>query len=298
MLASTVSDYERLSAKGAGNLIKQAARECGELRLDENLSEAIRHAAAHFDYDVSDTHFVTHTRSGDEEFLKLDEFLDGVLGYFQTAVSLLMALIRTSARQGIALELSRHTPERDIFGIIAMLLGLVGFTNVSVTKDGTELRIAAGDDVTQLATAVAGIAAVAPSYLTRVEGVITSHEGRTHVWDVPLEAFRDYAERPESAHEIDELIALVRVTARVRLDTEPIWDGDKWAGMAMLVLNETERMPLRDRVVRFKEIRDHTIANGFVEIASGLTSILEAMRQGRGPEALPSSPFTRPTSIF
>ena len=66
----------------------------------------------------------------------------------------------------------------------------------------------------------------------------------------------------------------------------------------MLVFNETEGLPLRDRVVRFKEIRDHAIANGFVDTASALTTILEAMRQGRGPEDLPSSPFARPTSIF
>ena len=181
---------------------------------------------------------------------------------------------------------------------MAVLLGLIGFMDVSVTKDGTELRIAAGGDVTQLATAVAGIAAVAPPYLTRITGVITSKTGRTQRWEAPLEAFRDYAERPTSAYEIDEMIALVRVTSRVRVDSEPVWDGDKWAGVAMLVFNETEGLPLRDRVVRFKEIRDHALANGFVDIASALTTILESLRQGDGPEALPSTPFTRPTSIF
>ena len=71
MLSSTASEYDQLSAKGAGHLIKRAARDVSELRLDENLSEVVRHAAAHFDYDVSDTHFVTHTRTGDEELLNV-----------------------------------------------------------------------------------------------------------------------------------------------------------------------------------------------------------------------------------
>ena len=224
--------------------------------------------------------------------------MDAVLGYFQTSVSLLMALIRATARQGIALELSRHTPERDIFASMTVLLGLIGFTDVLLTKDGTELRIAAGGDVSQLATAVAGITAVAPANLTRVTGVITSKAGRTQTWEAPLGAFRRYAERPASAYEIDEVIALARVTSSVRVDTEPVWDGDKWAGVAMLVFNETGDLPLRDRVVRFKEIRDHTVANGFVDIAGALTTILEALRQGRGAEALPATPFARPTSIF
>lgn len=299
MFAASASDYERLSAKSAGCLIKRAVQECADLRLDENLSEVLRHAAAHYDYDVTESHFVTRSSSDEAELVTVDEFIDQVLGYLQTAVSLLMAVVRTTARQGIELDLSRHTPERDIFGCMVMLLGLLGYSSASVEKDGSVLRIVADGDVERLATAVAGIAAIAPAHLTRVEGVITSPgRSQAQVWEAPLEAFHAYANRPASESDLDGMIALARLTACVRVDGEPVWDGDKWAAMAMHVFNETTDMPVRERVVRFKEIRDHTAVNGFSDIARALTTILEAMRQGRESEPMPTSPFMRPTSIF
>ena len=296
MLAKDGPDFEMLSRQKAGGLIQRAAKECPELRLDENLSPTIRHAAAHYDYDVTDEHFITHSPSGNEERLALDEFLDAVLGYFQTSMSLLMALIRTTASQGVEMELSRHTPERDLFGVMSLLMGFIGFADASARRDGTVLRIAACGDATHLATAVAGITVVAPSDLTQVEAQISSSTGETSTWDAPLEAFRAYAQRPLSAYEVDETIALARVMSRVRIDGRPFWDGDTWAGIAMLVFNSTKDLPLRERVVRFKEIRDLAVTDGSTEIAGTLTSILEALRQGGGSEAMLSNPFTRPTS--
>nr|WP_300053567.1 hypothetical protein [uncultured Nocardioides sp.] len=298
MFAGTAADYDRLSAKSAGYLIKRATQDCADLRLNENLSEVLRHAAAHYDYDVTETHLVTRTSSG-EEALTIDEFIDSVLGYLQTAVSLLMALIRTTARQGIQFDLSRHTPERDIFGCMVMLLGLLGFTDASIEKDGPVLRVTGNGDVNQLATAVAGMVAVAPANLHRVEGVITSPErSQPHLWEAPLDAFRAYASRPVLGSDLDEMLALVRVTASVRVDGEPVWDHNKWAAMAMHVFNETKGMSTRERVVRFKQIRDHTADNGFSDVASALTTILEGVRQGRDSEPLPASALMRPTSIF
>lgn len=65
---------------------------------------------------------------------------------------------------------------------------------------------------------------------------------------------------------------------------------------SMLVFNSTKDLPLRERVLRFKEIRDLAITDGSTEIAGALTSILEGLRQGRGSEAMLSNPFTRPSS--
>lgn len=291
MFAQDAPDYERLSRRTAGAIIQQAARERPELCLDENLSPIIRHAAAHFDYDVTDEHFVTRSSSGDEERLTIDEFIDAVLGYFQTSVSLLMALIRASASQGVQMELSRHTPERDLLGVMAMLMGFLGFADVSIERSGTTLRIAATGDVTQLTIAIAGVTAVAPSDMTKVEAQISVPSGPTSSWKAPLEAFRLYAQRPSSAYDVDDTIALARLMSCVRIDSRAVWDGDMWAGVGMHVLQATEGLALRERVIRFKEVRDLSIVDGSTEISRALTHFLEDLRQGRRSDAALTSPF-------
>lgn len=298
MFASEVADYERLHREGAGKLIKRAAQGWPALFLEENLSEAIRHAAAHFDYDIVDDHFITHGARGEEVRLSIDEFLDAALGYFQTAVSLVMALIRATAAQGIELELSRHTPERDLFGVMSLMLGFLGFSDTTVERAGTVLHVAAVGDPQQMSTAGAGIAAITPADLTDVQACIKSSIGDTHLWEAPLQQFREYARRPPSPIEVDDVLALARVVSTIRIDGEPVWDGDTWGGVAVSIFNGTSDMPVVERVRRFKEVRDLTLAAGLAEVAGGLTAILEALRQGRGNDADLPEPFKRqPQSV-
>jgi hypothetical protein len=141
MLATDADDFQRLMRKQSGQIIKTASRRFPEFRLDENLSQTLSHAGAHFDYDVEDGDtFVARTSTGDEVRLTVDEFLDQVLGYVQTSVSLLFALMSASASQGVQFELSRHTPERDLLSTMMMLMGFTGFTDASVSRDGELLN--------------------------------------------------------------------------------------------------------------------------------------------------------------
>lgn len=296
MFATDAPDYERLHQQGAGKLIKRAVEQWPRLFLEENLSEPVRHAAAHFDYDIVDDHFVTHTTNGEDIVLSIDEFLDAVLGYFQTAVSLVMALTHATATQGIELELSRHTPERDLFGVISLMLGFLGFSDTTVERAGTVLRVAGRGDPQQMSTAAAGLAVVAPTDLVRAEVTLKSPTGTTHSWDAPLQPFRDYARRSPSANAVDDVLALVRVVSTIRIDGAGVWDGDMWGGVAMLVFNSTTEMPVIERVRRFKEVRDLTSAAGLTEVAGGLTAILEGLRQGHFDDGVLPNPFERQPS--
>ncbi|OIJ27507.1 hypothetical protein [Nocardioides luteus] len=295
MFATDDADYERLHQQGAGKLIKRAIQRWPDLLLEENLSEPVRHAAAHYDYDIVDDHFITHLSPGEEFRLSIDEFLDAVLGYFQTAVSLMMALTRATATQGIELELSRHTPERDLFSVICLMLGFLGLSDTTVEREGTVLRIAAIGDPQQLSTAAAAIAAVSPEDLTHAQAAIKSSNGSAHSWEAPLQPFREYARRPPSANQVDDVLALARVVSTIRIDGEAVWKGDTWRGVAMLVFNGTKDMRVVERVRRFREVRDLTLAAGMAEIAAGLTAILEGLRKGQGNDSREPNPFQRQT---
>lgn len=294
MFATDDADYERLHGQGAGKLIKSAVQRWPGLFLEENLSEPVRHAAAHFDYDIVDDHFITRGSLGEDVPFHIGEFLDAVLGYFQTAVSLVMALTRATATQGIELELSRHTPERDLLGVMSVMLGFLGFSDTTIERADTVLRVAATGDPQQMSTAAAAIAAVAPVDLTHAQATINSSSGDTHSWEAPLQPFRDYASRPPSASEVDDLLALARVVSTIRIDGGSVWDGDRWGGVAMLIFNGTKAMPVVERVRRFREVRDLTSAAGLTEVAGGLTVILEGLRQGRGNNGEFPDPFPAP----
>lgn len=290
MFADDADDYQRLHQSGAGALIKRAAGEWPSLMLDENLSQVVRHAAAHSDYDIVNDQFVTH-RGGEAVRLDLDEFLDAVLGYFQTAVSLVMALTRATAAQGVELELSRHTSERDLFGVMSLMLGFVGLSEATVERAGSALRIEAVGDPDRMSTAGAAIAAVAPESLTRVEATLRSTSGAIHMWEAPLQAFREYAQRPPADSEVEDVLALARVSATISLDDENVWSGDTWGGVAMVVFNGTAELSCVERVRKFKEVRDLTAAAGLTGVAGGLTVILEGLRRGGSGDFALSTPF-------
>lgn len=297
MFADDANDYQRLHQLGAGALIKRAARNWPSLKLDENLSQVVRHAAAHSDYDIVDDQFVTHS-GGEIVRLGPYEFIDAVLGYFQTAVSLVMALTRATAAQGVELELSRHTSERDLFGVMSLMLGFVGLSEATIERASDVLRIEAAGDPDRMSTAGAAIAAVAPKSLTRIEATLRSPSGAIRTWEAPLDAYREYAQRPPTHSEIDDVLALARVTATIRLDGENVWNGDTWGGVAMMVFNSTADRSHVDRVRKFKEVRDLTAAAGLLEVAGGLTVILEGLRRGESGDAALSTAFQRPHSIF
>ncbi len=64
-----------------------------------------------------------------------------------------------------------------------------------------------------------------------------------------------------------------------------------WAGVGMHVLQATEGLALRERVIRFKEVRDLSMADGSTEVSRALTHFLEDLRQGRRSDAALTSPF-------
>ena len=182
---------------------------------------------------------------------------------------------------------------RDLFGAMSLLLDFLGFTDTTVERAGTVLRVTATWDPQQMSTAAAAIAALAPADLTHAQATINSSSGSTHSWDAPLQPFREYARSPPSAKEVDDVIALARVVSTIRIDGGTVWDGDTWGGVAMLVLNGTKDMPVVERVRRFKEVRDLTSAAGLTEVAGGLTVLLESLRHGRGKHGEVPNPFKR-----
>ena len=293
MAATDAGDFETLTLRGSGAVIKSAARQYPELRLDENLSQLLRHAGAHYDYDIVDDHFVTRDSAGADVSLTVEEFLDQVLGYLQTSVSLLLAVTAAIATQGLDLEVSRHTPERDLLAVMTMLVGFTGFVEPSVTRQGEVLRIAAQGDAGILAVAVAGIAAIAPDNVHEVFARVTETDGSIRTWQAPIGPFHDYLQRPEGGSAVEETIALSRVMSVVRLDSEPLWDADTWSAISMQALSAVTDLPFRERVQLITELRDLARTNGQAEVAETLTHVLQVIRQGSTDAVAVPSAFVR-----
>lgn len=294
LLATDAGEFHDLVRQGTGHVIKMAAARYPQLRLNDNLSQDLRHAAAHYDYDVVDDVFVTHAH-GTEVRLPIDEFLDHVLGYLQTSVSLLVALLSATAVQGLELEIPRHTPERDLLAAMSILVGFIGFSEASVVRNGHTLMIRGTGDVSQLSTAAAGIATMTPEGVDWIRGMTTDSDGATHSWEAPAAAFREYLTRAPALSETDDLLALARVMSAVSIDSAPAWNEDMWAGVAMLVFNQTERWTIRERVLRLREVRDLARKNDRPAVVETLTAILQAVRRAPPQEEPSAAAFVRRT---
>ena len=288
LLAEDAKAYHDNWRHGSGFVIKKSSSQLPQLRLNENLSQELRHAAAHFDYDMDGQSFIFEM-NGMIDKLPFDEFLDQVLGYLQTGVSLLVALLCTTAVQGLDLELSKHTPERDILAAIEMLIGFAGFADVSAAREGRTLQVTCAGQVEHFSTAAAGIGAIVPISFERVRALVTDASDTGRVWEGVVADYRDYLARDTSLSEIDDLLALARLMSEVRIDSQPAWNTDAWAGVAITAFNQTESWPLVNRIRVLRELRELALKNKETVISETLASILETLRQGPRTAAQPAS---------
>lgn len=294
LLAQDADEYHALIRRGAGRVIKQSPSQFPELRLNENLSQDLRHAAAHFDYDVIDNTFVSHSNACETQ-LPVERFVDQVLGYLQTSVSLVVALLSAMAVQEIDVEISRHTPERDVLAAGAMLVGFMGFGDAEVVREEDTLQVSCEGDIERFSAAAAGLAALFPEKLERVCAQIADDQGATRVWEAPVATFRNYSQRDPELREADDFVALTRVMSTVRIDSQPAWKADMWATVVMLVLNHTETYPVRRRVQMLREMRDLARTNEQRVIVETITTIIQSLREASAApkQASVPAPFRR-----
>lgn len=293
LLAEHPDDYERLTLQGAGQVIKQAAQKYPGLRLDQNLSQTLRHAGAHYDYDVDDAFFITHSASGVELRLTSDEFVDQVLGYVQSSISLLVAVVSAALTRDVELEISKHTPERDLLGAMATLLGFVGYSDVSTSRKDDTLQITVQGEASKFSTAAAGIAAIAPEQIQKITALISEDDGSCRLWEASMDPFRNYLQRPTDLPEGEEVIALASVMSAVSMDSRPLWNEDMWASIANLLLNATCDLSLRDQVIQVRQLRDLAENNAQHQIAEVLSGVLRTLRSGRSDSKQPPATFQR-----
>lgn len=296
MLADGPADFHRLSAAPAGDIIKKAARTIEGLRLDQNLSQELRHAGAHSDFDVVGDEFVVRFSKGGEIRLSIDEFLDQVLGYLQTSVSLLMALTGAVATQGIELDVSHHTPERDLIAAMSMLVGFCGYEDADVHRDGSTLIVVARGDAAGFSTPAAGIATIPLAAVTHLEARITDEDGTTRIWQSELQPFREYQQRSPNGSESDELLSLAKLMLSVRIDSEPLWSEDEWAAVCMAAISGVFDLPIREQIALVRRARDLARAAGQGVVAATLTTILQTVRNGTAAPAPIPAIFKKPSS--
>ena len=293
ILASNSHDGSSLMLRTAGSVIKQAARAYPALLLDDNLSEDLRHAGAHYDYDVVDDQFVARTQSGAEIRLDIDDFLDKVLGYVQTSISLLMAVIAAVAVQGIDLDLSRHTPERDLLGAMSLLAGYVGIQDASVRLDRPTLLLEGRGQVPDLTTVAAGLAAIAPDGVEWIKAELTQTDGAIRRWQAPVSAFRAFTLRTSATEDSVELLAYARLMSNIEIDEHPAWDEEMWAGVGVAVANGLAALDIRDQIRLMREVRTLALSNGCERVAYAATQVLRSLRHAPPTVVTVPPAFTR-----
>ena len=233
LIANDANDYDRLRRSNSGGLIKSAAKQFPGLFLDENLDPVLRYAGAHVDFDVDDRGVVTHDNRGIEIVLQESAFLDGVLGYLETAIALILAV------QGVALDMDidfddRHLSDRDRSTTIVLMARLLGFESVRVELAGKTVSLTATGDSDRFSTLAAVIATIAVSQSEFIAEV--NADARNVECRADLDVRRAHRFDP-NADEQDLFDTFAPIMASTQIDGSALWSDEEWSKAAFVICN-------------------------------------------------------------
>ena len=195
LTATSESHYIKLIHRKAGELIKKVAVQYPQLRLDENLPAALRHAAAHVDYDVDERGVITHP-GGREVVLNHEDFFDQILAYLEESVALMLGVTAALATEDMDITVKAHVAERDRIACIYLMLGILGVSNTNLTTDQSTFRIQ-GDGLTDgFMTIVAAITDLVSNDIDLVTAGLCSGDAVGCLCEADLEAYRAFTPLP------------------------------------------------------------------------------------------------------
>jgi hypothetical protein len=231
-------DYQDLRRQDAGTLLRQASQQPSLAPLLDGLDIALRDAKAHEDYLIEGDELILTdhgVRRPNAQPIPGLVLLDRVLTALETVQALLFALVAAAAGIDITLVDALDYSHFDMADedMVAMLLGLQSWTDVTVELHGDALRAAAtGQLGFQPLRPVAVLVPHLPQHITRLELTMHTSTGQ-HLLGGPTEPWRRYS----ASADWDKQLHFVECCRRWRLDGQPTFDQDQirlWAARQAL----------------------------------------------------------------
>jgi hypothetical protein len=271
--------YQDLRRRDAGALLRQASQQPSLVPLLDGLDIALRDAKAHEDYLIEGDELIL-TRHGvrrpNTQPIPGLVLLDRVLTALETLQALLFALVAAAAGIDIMLVDTLDYSHFDMADadVVAMLLGLQSWTDVTVELHGDAVRAAAtGELGTQPLRSVAVLVSHLPERITRLELTVHTSTGR-RLLAGPIEPWRRYS----ASADWDKQLHFVECCRRWHLDGQPAFDQDQirlWAARQAL---EQAAAGYPACVRRLRQLRDLAQRLQDEELASDLRELIAYAR--------------------
>jgi hypothetical protein len=273
--------YQDLRRRDAGALLQQASQQPSLVPLLDGLDIALRDAKAHEDYLIEGDELILTdhgVRRPNTQPIPGLVLLDQVLTALETLQALFFALAAAAAGISVTLVDALDWGHFDMADedVVAMLLGLQSWTDVTVELHGDTLRAAAtGQLGTQPLRPVAVLVPHLPGHITQLELTVHTSTGQ-RLLAGPTAPWRRYS----TSADWDKQLHFVECCRRWHLDEKPTFDQDQirlWAARQAL---EQAAAGYPACVRRLRQLRDLAQRLQDEELANDLRELIAYARDG------------------
>jgi hypothetical protein len=264
-------------------VVLEQAKQAGLGGLMYGFDDAIRNAAVHRDYHLTEDGVSFKPGTGEYEFLTYTQLVDRVLGALESATLLCVAL--DCATADVGLPVADALPDMTLSDRVALMLGAAGIGDAVVeTHDGV-LRVVGrtrGGILIKPMLLVAFLVPTLPAQVATLDLTIERGDGSTISASGPLAPFRREGEDPPAREAVT-----VETLAKWKIDGRPVASRAyvrRWAAMvAARLLNDETAAPydqLDTLIALARRLGD-------LELESALVAHLDVIRARQAGRVVP-----------
>jgi ribosomal protein L37E len=253
-----------------GNRVVETARDRLPAAFTDGAAVAARNSSAHLDFAVDD-HGVQLQASQPARtaHLTFDALTDTVLALLETALALQLAVIAAIDAEDLLPDDTDLLDELDPDLLSKLLLTAVGWRNLSLTTEGTLLRITGTSDLPSPLATVGMLLARLDAGITDVE-LVAHAEGRTKVFRAKTAPFRTWNDRPDPDNEPTSLTLFTNALVAVTIDGNPVVTRETIRHLAAVLVGQRINCGPAEAAERIALIRSWAAAHNDAELDDAL----------------------------
>ncbi len=267
---ATMPDSYAVARDSNGNRVVQTARDRLSAAFTDGAVVAARNSSAHLDFIVDD-HGV-HLQASQPAravHLTFEALSDTVLALLETSLALQLAVIAALDAEDLMPDDTDLLDELDPDLLSKLLLTAVGWRNVSLTTEGSLLRIIGTSHLRSPLTTVGMLLARLNEDIIDVE-LVAQADGRTKVFRAKTSPFRTWNNRPDPDDETTSLILFTNALADVSIDGDPVVTRETIRHLAAVLVGQRINHGPAEAAKRIGQVRSWAADYGDAELDDAL----------------------------
>lgn len=232
---------------GSGSGPVTAAQGILDTSLTEGILVAARHASAHMDYTLDETHVMLQaSKPAKAERLSFEELTDAVLNALETSLAMALAFSAMAEATGSPDEDETLLQELHPDLLPTVLLSASGWRDMSIARDGDTITVSGRASATLPITSIGMLLTGLDDGMRRLV-LVVEENGQTRRFEAECDAFRRHKQRGPG-DDNDEMLSLTSALTHVTVDGEPFISRDMVRHFIAVLAGQKLNAPLATAV--------------------------------------------------